>query len=99
MQELAQTLKTPVIASVQAMENLNYKWHEVLPGTGSNEQPYFRVHLFSKKHANVSEEAFHEHWKTTHAGIIMSLPGFSDVCLRYVQVRILWFSFIILDMH
>ncbi|PSN70681.1 hypothetical protein BS50DRAFT_673459 [Corynespora cassiicola Philippines] len=67
------------------MANLNYIWQEVLPGTGSNEQPYVRIHLFSKKRADVTEEAFHEHWKTTHAEIIMSLPGFSDVCFRYVQ--------------
>lgn len=57
------------------------------PGAGSNEQPYIRLLMFVKKRPDVSDEKFHEWWKTIHADLAVSVAGFGGHCKRYVQLH------------
>jgi hypothetical protein len=58
--------------------------------TGSNQQPYFRAMIFFNKKPGLSDEFFHEHWKSVHADLTMQVGEMGRRCggvVRYVQVR------------
>ena len=57
------------------------------PGEGSNEQPYVKFLLFVKKRPDISDEKFHEWWKTVHADLAVQVAGFGGHCKRYVQLH------------
>jgi hypothetical protein len=57
---------------------------------GSNQQPYFRAMIFFNKKPGLSDEFFHEHWKSVHADLTMQVGGMGrrkGGVVRYVQVR------------
>jgi hypothetical protein len=58
-------------------------------GTGSNQQLYFRAMIFFHKKPGVSDEFFHEHWKSIHADLTMQVDEMGKKkggVVRYVQV-------------
>jgi hypothetical protein len=58
-------------------------------GMGSNQQPYFRAMIFFNKKPGVSDEFFHEHWKSVHADLTMQVDKMgrkNGGVVRYVQV-------------
>ncbi|KAF1845894.1 uncharacterized protein K460DRAFT_116931 [Cucurbitaria berberidis CBS 394.84] len=57
------------------------------PGAGSNEQPYIKFLMFVKKRPDISDEKFHEWWKTVHADLAVTVAGFGGHCARYVQLH------------
>jgi hypothetical protein len=54
--------------------------------TKSNEQPYFRALVFITKKPGLTDEFFHEHWKSVHADLTMNTKNSSVHLLRYSQV-------------
>jgi hypothetical protein len=66
-----------------------YTFHELKPkkdGKGSNEQPYFRFVTMFKKHPEVTDEYFHQHWKSVHADLTIRANDVGIRITRYVQV-------------
>ncbi|KAH7130340.1 hypothetical protein B0J11DRAFT_602675 [Dendryphion nanum] len=63
----------------------NYKFDELVLGTGSNQQPYFRALIFFNKKPEHSEEFFHDHWKSVHADLTLSVQNTGIKLSRYVQ--------------
>jgi hypothetical protein len=57
------------------------------PDTGSNEQPYIRFLMFIKKRPDISDDKFHEWWKTVHADLAVTVTDFGGHCMRYVQLH------------
>jgi hypothetical protein len=58
--------------------------------TGSNQQSYFRAMIFFNKKPGLSDEFFHEHWKSVHADLTMQVGEMGrrwGGVVRYVQVR------------
>ena len=49
-------------------------------------QPYIRISLFLKRKEDMTPEAFHEWWETTHADFALKIPGFKQIAKRYTQV-------------
>jgi hypothetical protein len=67
----------------------NYTFTELRPdsdGRGSNQQPYSRFVILFKRNPNVTEEYFHQHWKTMHADLSIAGKNVGVDILRYVQV-------------
>lgn len=64
----------------------NFTFSELSPGNGSNEQPYVKFLMFIKKKPGISDEKFHEWWKTVHADLALTVENMGGVCLRYEQV-------------
>ncbi|KAH7356149.1 EthD domain-containing protein [Pyrenochaeta sp. MPI-SDFR-AT-0127] len=64
-----------------------FAFSHLSPGEGSNEQPYIRFLMFIKKRADISDQRFHEWWKTVHADLAVSVAGFGGHCKRYVQLH------------
>jgi hypothetical protein len=50
----------------------NYNFPELSLGTGSNQQPYFRALIFFYKKPGLTDDFFHEHWKSVHADLTIS---------------------------
>ncbi|PLN76725.1 hypothetical protein BDW42DRAFT_188481 [Aspergillus taichungensis] len=48
-------------------------------------QPYIRISLFLKRKEDMTPEAFHEWWETTHADFALKIPGFKQIAKRYTQ--------------
>ncbi|KAF2650237.1 hypothetical protein K491DRAFT_609215 [Lophiostoma macrostomum CBS 122681] len=67
------------------MDKHNFTFSHLRPGQGSNQQPYLRLLIFISKRPDISEETFHEWWKTVHADLSASAPGWGVHVLRYVQ--------------
>lgn len=72
-------------------ECLNYNNHTFTfsgleVGTGSNQQPYFRALVFFYKKPGLTDEFFHEHWKSVHAYLRLSTKDAGVNLVRYVQV-------------
>lgn len=67
-----------------------YRFSEVELGgkTRSNEQPYFRALVFIHKKPGLTDEFFHEHWKSVHADLTMRTKNAGVHLLRYSQVSI-----------
>jgi len=67
-----------------------HKYHfselELNGPTKSNEQPYFRAQIFMYKKPGLTDEFFHEHWKSVHADLTMRTKGAGVHLLRYSQV-------------
>jgi hypothetical protein len=59
---------------------------ELAIGTGSNQQSYFRAMVFFNKKPGLTDEFFHEHWKSVHADLTMQVEGAGVDLVRYVQV-------------
>jgi len=57
------------------------------PGSGSNKQPYYKMLMFIKKRPDISDEQFHEHWRTVHADLSCSAPDWGVHVVRYVQLH------------
>ncbi|KAF2741771.1 hypothetical protein M011DRAFT_413880 [Sporormia fimetaria CBS 119925] len=64
-----------------------YTFPEVALGSGSNEQPYFRAQIFFNKKPDVTEEFFHEHWKTVHADLTIQTKASNVLLTRYTQLH------------
>lgn len=64
-----------------------YNFPELRIGTGSNEQPYFRAMVFFNKKPGLTDEFFHEHWKSVHADLTMQVENAGITLARYVQVN------------
>ncbi|KAF2728953.1 hypothetical protein EJ04DRAFT_569079 [Polyplosphaeria fusca] len=62
-----------------------FTFSELSPGTGSNQQPYFRALVFFTKKPGLTDDFFHEHWKSVHADLAISIKGASVNLVRYVQ--------------
>ncbi|PSN65186.1 hypothetical protein BS50DRAFT_575250 [Corynespora cassiicola Philippines] len=62
-----------------------YNFPELRIGTGSNEQPYFRAMVFFNKKPGLTDEFFHEHWKSVHADLTMQVENAGITLARYVQ--------------
>ncbi|KAJ4309788.1 hypothetical protein N0V94_008766 [Neodidymelliopsis sp. IMI 364377] len=60
-------------------------FNELSLGTGSNEQPYFRALIFFSKKPDVTDEFFHDHWKSVHADLTLRTPDAGVKLTRYVQ--------------
>lgn len=56
---------------------------ELALGTGSNKQPYFRALVFFNKKPGVTDEFFHDHWKSVHADLTMQTPAAGVNLVRY----------------
>lgn len=69
-----------------------FTFSELRLAAGSNPQPYVRLLIFFNKRPDVSEEEFHEWWRTVHADLALSVAGFGGHCMRYVQVSRLYFG-------
>lgn len=52
---------------------------------GSNQQPYFRAMVFFNKKPGLTDEFFHDHWKSVHADLTMQVEGAGINLVRYVQ--------------
>ncbi|KAF2274016.1 uncharacterized protein EI97DRAFT_347685, partial [Westerdykella ornata] len=52
---------------------------------GSNEQPYFRASVFFSKKPGLTDEFFHDHWKSIHADLVMQTKNTGIHLLRYSQ--------------
>lgn len=76
---------TDLKSSIQAHHTFTFP--HLSPGEGSNEQPYIRFLMCIKKRADISDEKFHEWWKTVHADLAVSVSGFGGHCVRYVQLH------------
>lgn len=63
-----------------------FRFQQLSPGNGSNEQPFVRFLIFIKKRPDISDEKFHLWWKTVHADLAVAVAGFGGHCSRYVQV-------------
>ena len=63
-----------------------YNFSELELGGGSNQQPYFRAMVFFHKKPGLTDEFFHEHWKSVHADLTMSVKDAGVTLVRYVQV-------------
>lgn len=68
------------------MSSHTFNFQHLNHGQGSNEQPYVRMLMFFKKLPSITEEQFHEWWKTVHADLTVSTKDFGVHILRYVQV-------------
>ena len=64
-----------------------FNFDELAVGTGSNEQPYFRAMIFFHKKPGLTDDFFHEHWKSVHADLTLSTKDAGVNLVRYVQVR------------
>jgi hypothetical protein len=53
--------------------------------SSSNQQPYFRAMNFFNKKPGLTDEFFHDHWKSVHADLTMQVPGAGVGFVRYVQ--------------
>ncbi|KAF2187567.1 hypothetical protein K469DRAFT_661529 [Zopfia rhizophila CBS 207.26] len=67
------------------MDKHPFTFSELRPGTGSNPQPYLRFLNFFNKRPDISEDKFHECWKTVHADLGLAVAGWNGHCMRYVQ--------------
>lgn len=65
--------------------NHSYHFDELKLGGGSNEQQYFRAQIFFRKKPNLTDEFFHEHWKSVHADLTMQVADANSLLLRYEQ--------------
>ncbi|KAL5121165.1 hypothetical protein ACEQ8H_001017 [Pleosporales sp. CAS-2024a] len=59
---------------------------------GSNQQKYFRAMIFFNKKPGLTDDFFHEHWKSVHADLTMQVDNAGVNLVRYVQVshRSIW---------
>ena len=64
-----------------------FNFNELEVGSGSNQQPYFRALVFFYKKPGLTDEFFHEHWKSVHADLTLSTKDAGVNLVRYVQVR------------
>jgi hypothetical protein len=64
-----------------------FTFPSLYPGAGSSQQPYIRFSIFIRKRPDISDEKFHEWWKTVHADLALSVAGFGGHCIRYVQLH------------
>ena len=48
---------------------------------------YLKISLFLKKLPNITDEQFHNHWKTKHVDLAMENSTFVKVTRKYNQVR------------
>jgi hypothetical protein len=69
------------------MSSHKFNFDHLDHGKGSNEQPYLKFLMFFKKLPSITDEQFHEWWKTVHADLTVSCLNFNVHILRYVQVR------------
>ncbi|KAF2034570.1 hypothetical protein EK21DRAFT_56094 [Setomelanomma holmii] len=74
-------LKTQILA------HHTFTFPSLNPGSGSNQQPYLRFLMFIKKRPDISDEKFHEWWKTVHADLAVAVESFGGHCVRYVQLH------------
>lgn len=65
-----------------------YMFPELSLGSGSNEQPYFRALVFFHKKPGLTDEFFHDHWKSVHADLTMQTKDAGILLKRYTQVRL-----------
>lgn len=70
----------------EILEHHQFRFPQLSPGNRSNEQPFVRFLIFIKKRPDISDEKFHEWWKTVHADLAVSVADFGGHCSRYVQV-------------
>jgi hypothetical protein len=63
-----------------------FTFPEVALGSSSNQQPYFRAMIFFNKKPGLTDEFFHEHWKSVHADLTMHVEGAGVSLVRYSQV-------------
>lgn len=63
-----------------------YHFDELRLGGGSNQQPYFRALVFFNKKPEITDDFFHEHWKSVHADLTMQVQDSGVFLTRYVQV-------------
>ncbi|KAI8939337.1 hypothetical protein NX059_003128 [Plenodomus lindquistii] len=79
---------TPATATATPCPNHHthtYHFTELALGSGSNQQPYFRALVFFNKKPELSDEFFHEHWKSVHADLTMQVKNSGVLLGRYVQ--------------
>jgi hypothetical protein len=69
------------------MDKHPFTFSHLRPGQSSNEQPYLRLLIFITKRPDISDEKFHSWWKSVHADLSVTAPGWNVHVLRYVQVR------------
>lgn len=62
-----------------------YHFTELSLGGGSNQQRYFRAMLFFNKKPGLTDEFFHDHWKSVHADLTMQVQDAGVDLVRYVQ--------------
>ncbi|CBX98198.1 hypothetical protein LEMA_P096070.1 [Plenodomus lingam JN3] len=62
-----------------------YHFDELRLGGGSNQQPYFRALVFFNKKPEITDDFFHEHWKSVHADLTMQVQDSGVFLTRYVQ--------------
>ncbi|KAH9879860.1 hypothetical protein J1614_001884 [Plenodomus biglobosus] len=62
-----------------------YHFDELKLGGGSNPQPYFRALVFFNKKPELTDDFFHEHWKSVHADLTMQVQDSGVYLTRYVQ--------------
>ncbi|KAF2196416.1 hypothetical protein GQ43DRAFT_476344 [Delitschia confertaspora ATCC 74209] len=65
----------------------SYRFDEVKLGCGSNEQPYFRALVFFYKKPGLTDEFFHEHWKSVHADLTLQTKDLGVNLGRYTQLH------------
>jgi hypothetical protein len=89
---------TEVTTDVPPCPNHNchrYKFDELRLSNekGSNEQPYFRALIFFYKKPGLTDEFFHDHWKSVHADLTIQTRDAGIHLLRYTQVSLTALNF------
>ncbi|KAH8727193.1 hypothetical protein GQ44DRAFT_130319 [Phaeosphaeriaceae sp. PMI808] len=62
-----------------------HKFLELGLDSSSNQQPYFRAMIFFNKKPGLTDEFFHDHWKSIHADLTMQVEDAGVSFVRYVQ--------------
>lgn len=57
-------------------------------GDGSNQQKYFRAMIFFNNKPGLTDEFFHEHWKSVHADLTIQVADAGVDLVRYSQVSL-----------
>lgn len=69
------------------MDKHPFTFSHLKPGAGSNQQPYYKLLMFITKRPDITDEKFHEWWKTVHADLSTAAPGWGVHVKRYVQLH------------
>ncbi|KAF2014741.1 hypothetical protein BU24DRAFT_482308 [Aaosphaeria arxii CBS 175.79] len=69
------------------MDKHDFNFPHLRPDQPQNDQPYVRLMIFFNKRADITEEQMNDWWRSVHADLSMSVPGWSAHCSRYIQFR------------
>ncbi|KAH7134879.1 hypothetical protein B0J11DRAFT_610932 [Dendryphion nanum] len=67
------------------MDRHNFTFPELHPSAQPNIQPYLRILVFFNKKEGITEQQMAEWWRTVHADLSLSTPGWDVHVSRYVQ--------------